>query len=462
MDRSEGLRPIWRWLQPKPRLRKLRQRIEHHLELDVADAHSVAHDIKPIERINLQKVIDSWASQSQPAAEVFGYSSTGYLADDGLVKYLITDELIQAPIERTRVDSGPGESLDCALRGLFLIRRDRTPLVVAFRPARYSTELPLLEVIAASREAARDALSALLEQAQKGSVYKGRALSLEHSGSWREGFTIRFHELRPTPREQIVLPEDLLRVVERNVLGMLKHAPTLRAAGRSLRRGLLLHGPPGTGKTMLVRYLAEACTEHTIILLIGAQQGLVREACQIARLLAPSVVVLEDVDLVAEEREHNRCPVILHELLNEMDGLAEREEVTFLLTTNRPDILEPALSARPGRIDQAIAFPLPDENCRRRLFEVYGKGLDLSAVDVQRWVMQTDGVSPAFIEELLRKAVLMAAERGEASQPVRLREADLQEATRELIHFGGELTQRLLGYRPSRIGYQASPVADGK
>ena len=71
--------------------------------------------------------------------------------------------------------------------------------------------------------------------------------------------------------------------------------------------------------------------------------------------------------------------MVLHELMNEMDGLGPQAEVIFLLTTNRPDMLEPALSARPGRIDQAIEFPLPDDGCRRRLFEVYGRGLDLSA-----------------------------------------------------------------------------------
>ena len=246
-------------------------------------------------------------------------------------------------------------------------------------------------------------------------------------------------------------------MVERNVLGMLEHGATLRAAGRALRHGLLFHGPPGTGKTMMVRYLAQACRDHTVILMAGGQQGMVRESCQIARLLAPSIVVLEDVDLVAEDREHNRCPVVLHELMNEMDGLGPRAEVIFLLTTNRPDILEPALSARPGRIDQAVEFPLPDAACRRRLFEVYGRGLDLSGTDVGRWVDQTDGVSPAFIEELLRKAALMAAERGEKSQPLRLTDADLQDALRELVYFGGELTQKLLGYRPPRIGYAAGP-----
>jgi ATP-dependent 26S proteasome regulatory subunit len=151
----------------------------------------------------------------------------------------------------------------------------------------------------------------------------------------------------------------------------------------------------------------------------------------------------------------------LHELLNEMDGIGEREQVTFLLTTNRPEALEPALAARPGRVDQAVFFPLPDEDCRRRLFEVYGRGLDLSAVDVNRWVGQTDGVSPAFIEELLRKAALAAAERGESTRPIRLQETDIQEAIRDLVQFGGELTQKLLGYRTGRFGFQSTRFGDG-
>ncbi|MCI0458018.1 MAG: AAA family ATPase [Gemmataceae bacterium] len=444
----------WPWSKKKPKPRKLRALIERHLGIDLPEAQSVAHEIKPVQRVNLQQVIDRWAGQANPPAQLFGYSSAGYFGDDGLAKYLITDELIQAPVERAQLDSGPGETLDCVFRGLFLLRREAGPVVVAFRPPRFSSELPVLEVIAPTREAARGTLTALLNEAQQSSVYKGRTLSLDQSEAWRGGVSIRFHEVRPTSREDIVLPDELIRVVERNVLGMLQHAEALRSAGRSLRRGLLFHGPPGTGKTMVVRYLTRACPDHTVLLLTGSQQGQVREACQIARMLAPSIVVLEDVDLVAEDREHNRCPAVLHELLNEMDGLGSRDEVTFLLTTNRPEILEPALAARPGRIDQAIAFPLPDESCRRRLFEVYGRGLDLSVLDLERWVAQTNGVSPAFIEELLRKAALLAAERGESSRPLKLADGDVQDAIRELIYFGGELTQKLLGYRPGRIGYQ--------
>jgi hypothetical protein len=446
----------WPWTsKKKPRLKHLREPIEKHLRTDIDKAHSVAHDVKTVHRINLQQVVDRWAAASQPVCESFGYSSTGYMADDGLVKYLVNDELIQAPIERMQMESGPGQWLDCVLRGVYLMWHGGMPVVVGFRAARFHGELPVLEVLAATREQARSTLTALLDEAERSNVYKGRTIALEATRSWSESAVIRFQELRPTAREDIVLPEVLLQVVERNVLGMLKHGPTLRAAGRSLRHGLLFHGPPGTGKTMLVRYLARTCEQHTIIMLTAASQSLIRESCQIARLLAPSIVILEDVDLIAEDREQNRCPVILHELMNEMDGLGPRAEVIFLLTTNRPEILEAALSARPGRIDQAIAFPLPDEDCRRRLFEVYGRGLDLGHLDLPRWVAQTNGVSPAFIEELLRKSTLLAAERGEENTPPRLTDDDIHNALHELVFFGGELTQKLLGYRTGKLGYSS-------
>ena len=90
------------------------------------------------------------------------------------------------------------------------------------------------------------------------------------------------------------------------------------------------------------------------------------------------MIVVEDVDLIAEQRDHyNGQTPMLFTLLNEMDGLAEDADVVFLLTTNRADLLEPALAARPGRVDQAVHVGLPDAEGRRRLLDLYRGGLDL-------------------------------------------------------------------------------------
>jgi ATP-dependent 26S proteasome regulatory subunit len=116
--------------------------------------------------------------------------------------------------------------------------------------------------------------------------------------------------------------------------------------------------------------------------------------------------------------------------------------VVFLLTSNRPDLLEPALVARPGRVDLAVEVPLPDEACRRRLVELYGRGLTLRVADLDRLVEQTEGVSPAFIRELLRKAALLAVG---SDEEIVVEDHHLNQALLELVVEGGDLTKRLLG-----------------
>ena len=445
---------MWKWLKAGGRPKnQVRDHLTRHMGGPCADAQTIAHPIKPIERVNLQLALDGWFGANGRPGRLLGYAGNFFSRSTGMSQLLAEDNVTVAPVERERFPRGPGgEELDCVTRGLYLLHHDGRPVVVLLRASDSVFEQPVLELMARERETARDALGRRLDEVRRHSVYKGRTITLESEDHPRRVF-VRFRELPPTPREQIVLPEAVLAVVERNVLGLVQHADVLRRSGRATRHGLLFHGPPGTGKTLMLRYLAGACPGHTVILMTGRQMGLIRESCQVARLLAPALVILEDVDLVAQDRQRNQGPTLLHELLDEMDGLGPKADCIFLLTTNRPDVMEPALAARAGRIDQAVEFPLPDDDCRRRLFALYGHGLDLAGVAVERWVEKTAGVSPAFIEELLRKAALMAAERGESAAPLRLRDENVARALEELVCFGGELTQHLLGYRT--IGYRS-------
>ena len=127
-----------------------------------------------------------------------------------------------------------------------------------------------------------------------------------------------------------------------------------------------------------------------------------------------------------------------------MDGLADDSDLLFVPTTNRPDILEPALAARPGRIDQAIEVPPPDADCRRRLFALYGRGLPTDGIDWERLVQRTAGASGAFIRELLRKAAVFAAEDA-ADGELLVRHSHFEEVIAELVVAGGALTHSLLG-----------------
>jgi ATP-dependent 26S proteasome regulatory subunit len=207
---------------------------------------------------------------------------------------------------------------------------------------------------------------------------------------------------------------------------------------------MLLHGAPGTGKTLTAMYLAGRMPDRTVLLITGRSMGLLEQACAMARMLQPATIILEDVDLIAEERTRQGaggCAPLLFELLNQMDGLADDADILFVLTTNRPDLLEPALAARPGRIDQAVEVPVPDRECRRRLFELYGRGLKVSTA-IEPYVERTDGASAAFIRELMRKAALFAADDG---GELEVKAEHFDEALHEMIVEGGDLTKSLLG-----------------
>jgi ATP-dependent 26S proteasome regulatory subunit len=190
-------------------------------------------------------------------------------------------------------------------------------------------------------------------------------------------------------------------------------------------------------------HLASLMPERTIVLLTGHALGHVEAACQLARSLEPAMVVMEDVDLVALERSHYQANPILFELLNAMEGLDEDADLIFALTTNRPELLEPALASRPGRIDLAVELPLPDADSRRRLFELYAQGLRLDVDDWTPLIESTENTSPAFIRELIRQAVLRAAERGAAEGEVN--RADLLACVEDLKTGSGRLTASLLG-----------------
>ena len=124
-----------------------------------------------------------------------------------------------------------------------------------------------------------------------------------------------------------------------------------------------------------------------------------------------------------------------------MDGAASDADVLFLLTTNRADLLEPALAQRPGRVDLAVEIPLPDAEGRRRLLALYGPRLRLSEDVVRTAVERTEGTTASFAKELVRRAELLAAERGADETEG----ADLQAALDELLSDRDELTRRLLG-----------------
>jgi cell division protease FtsH len=277
--------------------------------------------------------------------------------------------------------------------------------------------------------------------------YRGKVLSLEQAEHSYSGAAsgITVHRLRAVGRDDVILPPRTLELLERNVVQFVRQRGRLKGLGLGTKKGLLFYGPPGTGKTLTIHYLAAALPGHTTLLVSAEQVGLLAEYMTLARLLQPSIVVLEDVDLIARERSQMGSPceeVLLNKLLNEMDGLKEEADVLFVLTTNRPEALEAALASRPGRVDQAIEFPLPDAAGREKLVRLYVRGVALDGELVGEVVARTERVSAAFIKELMRRSVQFHLERGGEG---RLALEDVERALDEMLVSGGALNLKLLG-----------------
>ena len=356
----------------------------------------------------------------------------------------------QGPVDYLTRAAGEDEKISCVQYGLYLVEDGAERLAVFVRGAdgRYGLQTITVEAMAPTRQAAERFLAEIRGRMRRRNVYRGRVVSLVQRPMGP--MEVAFHHLPPVSRDDIVLPAGVLDRIERHTVRFAELRDRLTAAGRHLKRGLLLWGPPGTGKTLTAMYLAGRMPDRSVLLLTGQTLGLVEASCAMARLLQPATVILEDVDLVAEERtrQSTGTNAVLFELLNQMDGLADDADVLFVLTTNRPELLEPALASRPGRVDEAIEVPLPDAACRDRLLQLYGRGLDLQLDDRAGFVERTEGVSAAFIKELLRKAALFAADTSPEDRLV-VTGQHLDQALFDLVTEGGELTRALLGVAPA-------------
>ncbi|MEU4421811.1 ATP-binding protein [Actinoplanes sp. NPDC024001] len=347
------------------------------------------------------------------------------------------------------IPTGPDTVRQVISFGMRLFTVEGAPVAVLQRTAERRFGMPhaQMEVLTAADGVAARLIAEVRELMLLRSVLRGQVLSLGGSDYEPGVGDIVFHRRPALTADQIVLPPGVLDRVVRHVAGVAHHRDRLRAAGQHLKRGLLLYGPPGTGKTHTVRYLLGALPELTVILLAGPSVAFVGDAAQMARALQPALVVLEDCDLVAESRDHHTgAQPLLFVVLEALDGLADDADVAFLLTTNRVDMLEPALAQRPGRVDLAVEVPLPDAEARRRLIALYARRLPFGEAALDRAADRSAGITASFAKELVRRAVLMAAEAGHEPS-----DADLDHALDEMLAEGESITRSLLGAQPGMV-----------
>jgi len=374
--------------------------------------HSVvSRDLPVFEHVNLQTALNAWSVEPGRTVDVRGLLLPPHymlqlqqiVSAEGLPELrLIAPTLVDLP-------NGPDSTLGCLKLALLLVTDTRGRYILMVQsPGEHHPGLDV-EIAGLPVAAAQAVLTELDQLRSRLNVYRGHLLDVALNPMG--GVILTFAVPSGLRRADVVLPEAVLSRAERHALGVAAHREALLAAGQHLKRGLLLYGPPGTGKTHTTRYLVGQMTGYTRLILTGRALVGVGQVTELARDLQPSVVVLEDVDLVAEDRSMGpRSSPVLFELLDAMDGAAPDADLLFLLTTNRADLLEPALAARPGRVDVAVEIELPDAAARERLLALYGRGvpLTLTEEDVATAVERTDGATASFIKELIRRSVLEA------------------------------------------------------
>ena len=434
---------------PPTREPTLLDRVTEHLGVSPSSLPVVTERWAPHEHADVQLAVERWL-ESAGEADIIGtaHHARRHQTFAELLQLARYDRgFVVGPPDWVHVPVSPDSTHPCVAFGLYLVH-STPPIAMMMRgpDPQSGNNSVQLEIFMADVDAARELVTELRRLAIELSPVRGQIVTLappDRPG----GSPIAFLRRPQLSREQLILPEPTLTAVERQVLDIASVRDRLRSAGQHLKRGLLLYGPPGTGKTHTVRYLLGRLEGATCVVLSGVALQQVSAACELAKRHQPSVVVLEDVDLVASDRSFGPpgSNPLLFEVLNQLDGLGDDVDVVFILTTNRVEVLERALAERPGRVDEAVEIGAPDARERELLLRLYAADTGLADLDLASTVEATEGLTATFLRELTRRAVIAATLSRPDEDPVRVRQEDLDAAVAQLQSSREHLIRALLG-----------------
>lgn len=223
------------------------------------------------------------------------------------------------------------------------------------------------------------------------------------------------------------LEEEKVELYE--IVDFLKNPAKYARMGARIPRGVLLVGPPGTGKTYISRAVAgqagvpffSISGSEFLEMFVGVGASRVRDLFDVAKKNAPCIVFIDEIDAVGRKRGsglgggHDEREQTLNQLLVEMDGFEKNEGIIMMAATNRPDILDDAL-LRPGRFDRRVTIGLPDVKGREEILNIHTKDKPMAAdVDIKNIAKRTPGFTPADLENLVNEAAILSARHGQSS-----------------------------------------------
>jgi SpoVK/Ycf46/Vps4 family AAA+-type ATPase len=267
------------------------------------------------------------------------------------------------------------------------------------------------------------------------SVYRGKAFQIDFKSVDDESFNPmndgpRFMDTSKVDPEKLVFPDKVQRVVQDSVYTPIEFTDECRKHAIPLKRGVLLEGPYGTGKTLCANVTAKKSVENgwTFIYLTDVTQ--LKEALVFARAYQPAVVFAEDIDRVVTGDRSKK----MDEILNTIDGVdTKKDDIMVVLTTNHVDNINPAL-LRPGRLDAVISVRPPDAEAAIRLVRLYSGGLLNSADELTEVGGVLQGQIPAVIREVVERSKLGAIGRASKGGRMQLTSSDLLSAAEGMLN----------------------------
>jgi len=293
----------------------------------------------------------------------------------------------------------------------------------------------------------------------------------------RENFIYAMKIVEPSAMREVLIKKPHVRWTDigglekaKEKLRELVELPLLRpdlylVAGFKPSKGVLLHGPPGTGKTLLAKAVANEANANFISIKgpeliskwVGESEKHIREIFKKAKQVSPAIIFFDEFDSISKLRGsgfNDSSEKIVNQLLTELDGVEELENVMIIAATNRKDLIDPAL-LRPGRIDAHVELEIPDEKTREEIFKVHTTGMPLEKdVNIQEYIKKTKGWNGAEIESICRNAGINAIKKNyKLKDPIKLQinKNDFDEALKLVAEQIGKNISSISNEKEQRI-----------